>query len=161
MDLLLAAAVGAVVGWLLGRTRTPPSNTDSEASPDRGRRTPKPTKRQREILATLDPYPEPPSIGELMREEAVATGVDRIPDSGLPLHVRLRVWHRDRPGLVGCADGQLRFVVDGPLPDPPGRTPDEAGYDALTEAAADRDVEARVRLVCLDDEPTPPGFSAP
>jgi len=159
VDLLLAAAVGAVIGWLLGRSQTPKAEPGAEPPSDR-RRARKPTKRQREILATLDPDPTPPSIAELMREEAAATGVDRIPDAGLPLHVRLRVWHRDRPGLDACTEDRLRFVVDGSLPDPPGRAPGEEGYDALLEAPADRDIDARVRLVCLGDDPdtrVPPG----
>lgn len=118
-------AVGIAAGWMLGRWRR--DDGDGPA-----RRAPKPTKRQRAFLATLDPAPERPTIEQLVAEELAEVGADRIPGAeGVAAHVRLRVYRRDGPALTGCADELLRFVVT-------------EGIDPA------RAVEEDVRLVCED-----------
>ncbi len=131
MEVLLAAAVGAAVGWVMGRRGSAPSRPGADAATPTPRR--KLNKRQREILATLPPDPPPRTIEDLMAEEAVETGVDLIPDAGLPLPLRLRVWHRDRPQLPDLPSMRFRFdLADG------------------TDAGVATDEQ--IRLVVVDDD---------
>ena len=104
-DVFVALAIGFVAGVLVGRILGRPSN-------EQGTRTFRPTKRQRRILETLTPDPVVPSIQELVVAEAKEVGVDATPGAdGVPLHIRLKAWKRDRDGVGPCDDGRLRFRV--------------------------------------------------
>ncbi len=128
MELLVPLAIGLTVGFLLGWAARSTRRTD-EPDSARGFR---PNKRQRQILATLPPDPELPTIEDLVREEAAELGVDKIGGADLvPLHVRLRVWKRDRPELEDCPDDQLRYEI--------------AGHVRAVDATAED-----VRLTCTD-----------
>lgn len=108
MELVIALAVGVGIGWLLGHRRAP-GEPGREAAPV-GRR---PTRKQRQILATLPPDPRPPTIEELVAEELEATGAAEVPGAErLPPEVALKVFTRDRPVLGAVPVDRLRFVVD-------------------------------------------------
>ena len=54
------------------------------------------TRRQRDVLATIDPPKPLPTIEELVAEEAAETGVNTIPGGdGLDVSLKLRVYWRD------------------------------------------------------------------
>lgn len=103
MDLAIAFVVGGVCGWLVARM---------VRREDGGRRTFRPNRRQRKILAALPPDPIRPTIEDLVAEEAAELGVDVVPGADqVALGVRLKVWKRDRPGLDECPPHGLHFVV--------------------------------------------------
>ncbi len=114
MDVVGAFVVGAAVGWVLAlRRRRHLAPAKPEPTPARQPGRYRPTKRQREILASLPPDPVPPTLEDLVAEEASALGVDRIPaPPEVPLHILLVVWKRDRPLLGDCPEPQLQFVTD-------------------------------------------------
>jgi len=130
MEILLAAAVGAAVGWVMGRRGSPRPDPDAAAAPGPPKKL---SKRQREILAALPPDPPRRTIEDLMNEEAADTGVDRIPDAGLPLPLRLRVWHRDRSQLPDLPVGRFRYAITD------GIEPDMATDDEVRLVVDDRD----------------------
>ena len=105
-----------------------------EAMPDSQPAMPKPrTKRQRQLVASMAPPPQMPTIEELVAEEAAATGVNDIAGGeGLDVSLKLRVYWRDEVVRRGCEDGNLEFRVDG----------------GISAAAADIN---DVRLVCVRD----------
>ena len=89
------------------------------------------TKRQQQLLASMAPPPNIPTIEELVAQEAAATGVNHIPGGdGLDVSLKLRVYWRDEVVRNGCEDGQLEFRMNGGV---------------LPEAADTDDV----RLVCV------------
>lgn len=102
-DAVIAFIVGLIVGWLAGRTRTRATDED-------GKRSFRPTKRQRQILETLAPDPVLPSIDQLVAEEARELGVAQVPGAdAVPMHVRLKTWKRDRDRIGPCEPDHLRF----------------------------------------------------
>ena len=120
MEVVIALGVGVALGWLLGRR---PAASDEPG--DAPRRGPRPTKKQRQILATLPPDPPLPTIEELVAEELEETGAGRIAGAeALPPPVALKVFRRDSPGLEGVPSEQLRFVVDDGV-DPAAATLDQ------------------------------------
>ncbi len=130
MEVVLALLVGIGLGWLLGR-RSATSDEPGASSP----RSPRPTKKQRQILATLPPDPPLPTIEDLVAEELEETGAGRIAGAAaLQPPVALKVFRRDTPGLEGVPSEHLRFLVD----------------DGVDPAAATLD---QVRLVADADEP--------
>ncbi len=103
-------AAGVVLGWLLGRrTSQPPRSPGTPNGNTEGRRL---TRKQQQIVAMLPPDPTPKTLEQLLAEEVEETGVDRITGAGgIPLPVRLKVYHRDRPGLGECDESHLRFTL--------------------------------------------------
>ncbi len=132
MDLAIAFVIGGLCGWLLARV------TGQRSEPGE-RRTFRPNKRQRKILATLPPDPVRPSFEDLVREEAIEQGVDQIPGAGnVSLAIRLKVWVRDHADLEPCAATQLVFVL----------------AHGVDPAAA---TETDLRLECRRDDEVPHG----
>lgn len=128
MDALIPLVIGLLVGFLFGWSVRSLTMHD-EHVPRGGFR---PNKRQRQILAALPPDPELPTIEDLVVDEAQELGVDTIGGADLvPLHVRLRVWKRDRPQLDDCPDDRLQFEIAGRV----------RAVDATAED---------VRLTCVD-----------
>lgn len=124
MEVAIAFVVGGVCGWLVARLGQ---------RNDAAKRTFRPNRRQRKILAALPPDPVRPTIEDLVAEEAAELGVDVIPGADeVALGVRLRVWKRDRPDLGDCPDHRLHFVV--------------TALDSITATAAD------VTLQCRPDD---------
>ena len=70
------------------------------------------TRRQREVLTTMQPAKPAPTIEELVAAEAADTGVNDIPGGdGLDVSLKLRVYWRDEVVRRGCEDGRLEFRV--------------------------------------------------
>lgn len=116
MTELVALAAGVVIGWLLGRRAgRAPGPVENGDPPARTRR---PTRQQQKILAMLPPDPATKTFEQLLAEEVEETGVDRISGgAGIPVQVRLKVYHRDRPALGDTAESSLSFaLVEGTLP---------------------------------------------
>ena len=68
--------------------------------------------RQARVLAKLDPLPGIPTVMDLVREEIAETGVERIPGhEGLPDHVMLKVFKRDRLIRERCTHDSFQFVI--------------------------------------------------
>lgn len=125
MEILAAFLGGLVIGWLAGRSG---GRTDQPAES----RTFKPTKRQRQILATLPPDPKVPSLDDLIEEEVADLGLHDVPGSEqLSAQVMLKVWKRDRP------------LVD------PGPT-DILAFEIVTAASHPHVTVDDVRLVSRD-----------
>ena len=130
MEVAIALVVGIGLGWLLGR-RSGTSDEPDASTP----RSPRPTKKQRQFLATLPPDPPRPTIEDLVAEELEETGAGRIAGAdGLQPPVALKVFRRDAPSVDGVPPERLRFVVD----------------DGVEPAAASTD---QVRLVVDGAEP--------
>ncbi len=116
MTELVALAAGVVIGWLLGRRAgRAPEPVEGGSAPVRLRR---PTRQQQKILAMLPPDRPTKTFEELLAAEVEETGVDRISGgAGIPVQVRLKVYHRDRAALGDCEEGRLSFVLaEGTLP---------------------------------------------
>jgi hypothetical protein len=132
VEVAIALVVGIGLGWLLGRR----SGTSDEPDASTPRR-PRPTKKQRQFLATLPPDPPLPTIEDLVAEELEETGAGRIAGAGaLQPPVALKVFRRDALGVDGVPPERLRFVVD----------------DGVEPAAATTD---QVRLIVDGGEPRP------
>ena len=89
-------------------------------------RSPRPTKKQRQILATLPPDPPLPTIEDLVAEELEETGAGRIAGAAaLQPPVALKVFRRDtRRAWTGVPSERLRFVVDDGV-EPTAATPEQ------------------------------------
>jgi hypothetical protein len=120
VEVVIALVVGIGLGWLLGRRSA--TSAEPGARSTQGAR---PTKKQREILATLPPDPTLPTIEDLIAEELEETGAGRIAGAAvLPPPVALKVFRRDTLGVEGVPFEQLRFVVDDGV-EPATATPDQ------------------------------------
>ena len=82
-------------------------------------------------------------IMELVKEEAAATGADRIPGAeGVDIVVRLKVFHRDAAVREACPDvDRLRFVVDDDAPDDPDVEHVRLTFDQETSGPSPEDPE--------------------
>lgn len=111
MEILAAFLGGLVIGWMAGRSG---NRTDEPSEP----RAFRPTKRQRQILATLPPDPQVPSIDDLIEEEVGDLGLRDVPGSEqLSAQVMLKVWKRDRPRIdVGPTETVVFEVVTAATP---------------------------------------------
>lgn len=133
----VAFLAGLFLGWVLARV--------AAASRDGGtrqKRTFRPNKRQRKILATLPPDRERPTLEELVIEEAAELGVDTIPGAeGVHLGIRLKVWKRDHAAADPCEPpSQWRFVLAA------GVAPDSAtASDVRLECRPNGDAAAEER----------------
>ena len=73
----------------------------------------KPKTKQHQKIQQFEPEHTPPSIEDLIEEEAADLGLNEIPGGeGVETSVKLRVWHRDASARSGCADGALHYEVD-------------------------------------------------
>lgn len=126
LETLLALVAGVAVGFLIGRVAP-----QSGPAPGPGKH--RPTKRQRQILDTLPPDPVAPSIEELVLEEAESLGILDIPGAtGVPVHVRLKVWKRDHGPLDSCPSGAHQYRLK---------------QDVEPTSATETDLE----LICMDE----------
>lgn len=135
MDLLVAALIGGVVGWVLGRTMRTPTNTGQPPQPttvDRVNR--KLSRRQQRILDTLPADQPRPTLQDLIEQEADELGIPAIStDPQVPLAVRLQVYKRDAANLDVSEPGELEFrVAEG------ARPPIEASHVRLMQKAEGR-----------------------
>jgi hypothetical protein len=120
VEVVVALVVGIGLGWLLGRRSATSAEPGARSTPGA-----RPTKKQREILATLPPDPTLPTIEDLVAEELEETGAGRIAGAAaLAPPVALKVFRRDTPGVEGVPLEQLRFVVDDGI-EPMTATPDQ------------------------------------
>lgn len=134
-EVLTAVAIAVFVtsGVMVALTRRTREKAQESQGNDQPT-APKPrTKRQKQLVATMAPPPEIPTIEQLVAEEAAATGVNDIAGGeGLDVSLKLRVYWRDEVVRKGCEDGHLEFRV---------------GPGVVLEAADIDDV----RLVCIRD----------
>ena len=124
MDLLLAAIIGGVVGYLIGRANR--SDTTPESAPEPPKRQPtavdrinqRLTKRQQRILASLPQDDPRPTLDDLIVEEATRLGIPDIPaDADIPLGVRLAVFKRDVGEAAADEPDQYEYnVAQGSVP---------------------------------------------
>lgn len=113
MDLLIAALVGGVIGWLLGRagaTRKPANGGATPPAMDRLSRGL--SRRQQQIVASLPPDEPRPTIDDLISEEAEELGIPEIAaDPAIPLSVRLQVYRRDATAIDVSDPSRLEFEL--------------------------------------------------
>ncbi len=134
----VAFFAGLLLGWVAARVTAAASGEGGT----RQKRTFRPNKRQRKILATLPPDPERPTLEQLVIEEAAELGVDSIPGAaGVHLGIRLKVWKRDHAAEEPCEPpSQWRFVLAAGV-EPASATESDvrlecrSSEDAATEAS--------------------------
>ncbi len=87
-------------------------------------RSPRPTKKQRQFLATLPPDPPLPTIEDLVAEELEETGAGRIAGAdALQPPVALKVFRRDAPaGRRAARGGSASWSTTASTPSAPPPT---------------------------------------
>ena len=114
--LALAALFGSMIlaGVLLtrSRNRAKPEPTDSAPQVPTGA-----SRRQRRIMASLEPDPTIPTLMDLVHEEISDLGIDQIPGhEGISGPVLLKVYRRDQAVREQCPHRAYGYVVAEGVP---------------------------------------------
>ncbi len=105
--IFLFASIGIAIALLTRqRSRVRPEHEDPTTPPIPATA----SRRQRKVLAQLEPNPEIPTVMDLVRTEIAELGIDQIPSAaGLSEPVVLKVYRRD--ATEGCDHEGAEFVV--------------------------------------------------